>query len=114
MKYLFNCQQPTEKIARWKALISSYNYETEHIKGTHNPADFLSRRAYPEDNPAHFLSKRAYPEDLDSDVSNSFKCATHATRPRHISCEKLCRDKAAKIPMLTATWRELAEKQSPD
>ena len=48
LTYLLNKKKTTSRLARWKVVLSDYNYEIEHIKGKLNPADVLSRREYAE------------------------------------------------------------------
>ena len=103
LKYLFDSKQATGKIARWKALISSYDYRIEHIKGTRNPADFLSRREYNE--------------SPDSDLSDSFRGAACVTKiPDHQNQKRIdeWREKARQIPILTDTQKELVIAQKYD
>ena len=48
LTFLYKQKQATGKLARWAALLQTYNFTIEHIASKTNPADALSRRPYPE------------------------------------------------------------------
>jgi len=49
---LFSSKTPlTGKLARWSMILSEYDFEIQHLKGSINPADFMSRNLVHEDVP---------------------------------------------------------------
>ena len=47
VKYLFNQPDPNARQARWRALLSEFDFEVRHIKGKENKVvDALSRRVH--------------------------------------------------------------------
>ena len=105
LKYILNMKEATGKIARWKAIISSYDYEIEHIKGVNNPADFLSRRHYDQ-----------IADESDSDINGLLDVRVIRKQNKAVlqNRAKLWLDESKKIPKLTDTRKDLIEAQKAD
>ncbi|KAG1445016.1 hypothetical protein G6F56_010064 [Rhizopus delemar] len=50
--FIMRPSKPSPKLSRWAAALMEYDYEIEHIPGSLNPADSLSRY-FPEDQVSH-------------------------------------------------------------
>ncbi|OMH82883.1 Retrovirus-related Pol polyprotein from transposon, partial [Zancudomyces culisetae] len=86
---LFNSAEITGRLARWAMILRNYDYDLEHIAGSTNPADILSRNPLTVANEEplevysidlawyeaikHFISTSEYPHNATPEIRNKVR-----------------------------------------